>query len=540
MFIIKFNKMIHNKWVWGVFAFIVAFAFAGAGIFTERSKTPSAGGMGLLGGERVSLQEYDLVRRMLDMEEQSEGAVEEQTDAIWQRLAVLKTARDMGLRVTDEEIMGMLQRDPAFAGQNGTFDPALYRAMVSNALGIPTQLYEDIRRSQLLASHLEAAILSAGWVPPSVASEQARGLTDRYTVCVATISNQFATAAMPMEESDLAGFYTNNLMVYREPEQVSVRYVAFEVGSFKDKVEVQEDAMRDYYDTHADKYSITTNDVTTPLPFEEAKSIVESELKVQGARDLMADAAADFADIFYQSRKELGADAFERLAAEQSLAVHTTEYFAVTSAPVGIDRQSSFAQAAFDLSDENPRDMYSDAVVGETAAYVLALNGRLEEHVPELEKIHDRVSKDAEEFSRVRAFSEYVDKIRGSIKSEMENEREFGEVVAELGLTLGTNMVVTAFEAFQQLPAGQSLAMQMIRMNPGEVSPAVMTEDGAAILQVVTREAGEELQLAMMSQQMVSQLRDTNAELVRDEWRRFILDNLRSVASESVDEDAVP
>ena len=52
MFIIKFNNMVKNKWIWAAFALIVAIAFGASDILDASSRSGGRGssGVGSLGG----------------------------------------------------------------------------------------------------------------------------------------------------------------------------------------------------------------------------------------------------------------------------------------------------------------------------------------------------------------------------------------------------------------------------------------------------------------------------------------------------------
>ena len=533
MFIIKFNKMIHNKLLWGAFATVVVLAFAASDIISGRREPNVRDGVGILDGQSVSYRDYELARLQIRMEQKGSQNEDVNSDEqVWQNLAALREAENLGTTVAEEEVMDILRRDPSFADPQGRFDPIQYRRVLENELGMTPETYQAIRHNQLLISKLERAVASAAWGVPSVAEEQGRGMTDQFTVRTVAISNNFETADVTLDDEELEAFYQERLPSYRVPERVSVRYVAFAAGKYLDRVEVDEDDARDYYDAHLDQYQVTTNGPPSTLAFEDVRTIVESELKLQKARELAEDAAANFADIFYYGEASRSdADDFERIATEQGLSVRTSSLFSAASPPVGIDASSEFVPRAFDLNPDSRRDRYSDAVAGRDASYVLAFHERREAHDPEFAEVEDRVRTEATEFNRSRLFAEYVDQVRGTVATEMDKDRAFDEVLSELGLQAGTNRVLTALDAFRSLPGGQTLATRMMRMSAGDVSPAVFVEKGAVFLQVVSREPGDELQQQVMTEQMARQLRNGISELVREDWKRYTLAKMNLVTS---------
>ena len=62
MVIHHFNRIIRNKWVWGVFAVLISAFFAFDFIFDGRSDTRELGGAGKLGGEKVEGAKFEDVR----------------------------------------------------------------------------------------------------------------------------------------------------------------------------------------------------------------------------------------------------------------------------------------------------------------------------------------------------------------------------------------------------------------------------------------------------------------------------------------------
>ncbi len=534
MFIIKFNRLIHNKWLWGAFAVVVALAFAGTDILTgQRSPSPQAGA-GSLDGETISYDRYELARQMvrMDLGRDEELTADELDLEAWRRLAVLRKAEQLGLMVTDDEIDQLIRRDPNFRGADDRFDGRIYERALAHEWGLTTVAYEEILRMQLLRFKLESAVASVALGMPSVAVERARGMTDLFSVQVVEIPNTFAEAEIEITDEELKAFFRTRAPLYRIPEKVAVRYVTFTPADFRDAVEIDEDDVRDHYDANAARFTATTNGVSHQLEFDEARGIIESELTEQLGRERALTAAADFADLFYlRVEGARGPDGFERMAIERGYNVLTTELFSAESPPRRIDRDAPFARVAFDLNPDSERDRYSDVISGSRASYVLAFHQRTDARDPELEEIRDAVAADALREARERAFVEEAGRVRTVLGTEMEQGREFTDVLTDLELQVSTNMTLTAVDAYSQLPGGESLATRMLRMSPGEVSPLVLADDRALLIKVTGREPGEDVQLKVMGRQIRSQLRGGLAETVVSAWRQQVLDDMNWVTA---------
>ena len=129
MLITQFNKLIRNKFVWTVFAVIIAFFFVGASV-SSRGCSADAGdrrGMeGKLFGENVTSREFAMARYFEMGLRYDSALTPEQSAALrertWARLAALRLAEQMGLGATEDEVMQALQQDPSFQ-VNGAFSP---------------------------------------------------------------------------------------------------------------------------------------------------------------------------------------------------------------------------------------------------------------------------------------------------------------------------------------------------------------------------------------------------------------------------------
>ncbi len=542
MFIIKFNKLIHNKWLWGAFAVVVAVAFAGTDILTGRRSASPQAGAGSLDGETVSFERFELVRQLVLMERgrDHEMSADDMELEVWRRLAVLRKAERMGLMVTDDEIEQVVRGTPAFGGPGGEFDQRTYERVLAGEWGLTPFAYEQILRLQLLQFKVESAVAAVAFGVPSLAAEKAAGLTDRYTVRVVDVPNRFAEAEIEITDEELEAFFDDRRPLYRVPEKVAVRYVSFRATAFREGVEIDADDLRDHYDANKARFRTTTDGESRQLEFDEARSMIEGELTMQAGREKALDAAADFADLFYLGVEGARAPGgFEHMATARGYTVVTTELFTAESRLPRIDRDAPFVRQAFDLNPDSPRDRFSDVISGRDAFYVLAFHERTGARDPDLQEVRERVLADALEAARKRSFAEEAGRLRATLGTEIEQGRAFDEVAAELSLQVGTNMTLTAVDAYGKLPGGENLATRMVRMAPGELSPLVQTDDGAVILRVEAREPGEELQLGVMSRQMALQLRGGLSDTVIEAWRQQVLDGMvwgtprRSAAIES-------
>lgn len=524
MFIIKFNKMIRNKWVWGFFAGIVALAFVFGDFFSSSSKkdeVPSDS----LDGEAVSQQEYFIVSQIVAFETRNTGASFDNTEReVWRRLAALKAADEIGLKVRDEELARIIHADPSFADQSGTFNPEIYNTVLRH-LGITSTYYDQMVRRSVLIRRLEHIISSAAWISPASADEVARGYTDSFNLNTAIISNAYNIAEMEVSDEDVKAFYNKNQNLYSVPDTLQVVYTVFKAADFVEFVEVSEEEVLDYYDANERLFVVAgTNGVEQVRPLEDVRGEIESDLAMETAKIEAYRAAADFSDVFYTNRNE--SLTFEGAAAHFGYQVLTSRLFTATSSPVSVEGSPAFVEAAFALNPESAATRFSDAVDGGRESYVLGFYTNHLAHIKPFEDVENLAAAAARSEAAQVAFSSDIEKTMEGMVRGLEENKSFEDLVSELGLISHTNFVFTASDAFGEnsFPGAQELAQMLRGMSSGELSKnPVQVPQGAMFFQVLERTSGDPMMYTSIKQQSTSGMYN---DMVMLTWEEWLEDNL--------------
>ncbi|MBQ3811464.1 MAG: SurA N-terminal domain-containing protein [Kiritimatiellae bacterium] len=548
MFIIKFNNMVRNKWLWGAFALLVAVAFGASDIWSSASRNSGESErIGLLGGKGVDPVQFDVLVRMLRLERRAEGSDEEiRPREVWELVAALRRAEEAGLRVPDAMIGAAIRSDPSFRDESGAFSAERYRQLLAQ-VDLTPQLYEAIYRDQILLGQVRAAVAAGPWVAPSVLEDRLRGFTDSYTLCTATLSNRFSAASSEVTPEEVRAFYDSHLAEFSEPEKRQVAYVSFraadyadKVGSFEAVAEGEEDPVLDYYNDHYEDY-LDKSDENEPKmrPLEEVRDEVVAALSKEKARDLAYQAAGAFADRFLDRDAQglVPAD-FARLAAEDGYTVRTTRLFRATGDyPVNFKVAPDFVALAFDLGGDSMQDLVGDPVgAGEEEAYVEMLVTNVPAHVEPFEAVSERAETLARADKADRAFQEAVNTAREGFVRGLEEGKDFRELAASLGLEAGTNVVFSALAAGQDdapVPEPRQVARLMVQLGKGDFSgDCVYAGGGAMFFYVVDRQAGDANASGFVRMQMSRQMAEDAGANV---WREWLKANLESMSPEPVE-----
>ncbi|MBQ9727191.1 MAG: SurA N-terminal domain-containing protein [Kiritimatiellae bacterium] len=548
MFIIKFNNMVRNKWLWGAFALLVAVAFGASDIWSSASRgSAETERIGLLGGKSVDPVRFDSVVRLLRLEARANGSDEPvEPRAVWELCAALERADEAGLRVPDAQIGAAVHGDPSFKDASGAFSAQRYRELLA-AVDMTPAMYENVLRTRILLDRIQTAVAAGPWSAPSVLEDRLRGFTDSYTICTATLTNGFSAAAAEVSDEEVRAFYDSHVDLFSEPEKRQVAYVAFKAADYADKVgsfeaEGDEDPVLDYYNEHYEDYleegSDKSEDGPKMKPLEDVREEVVKSLSAERARDLAYQAAGEFADLFLdRDAADLVPADFARLAAEQGATVRTTRLFRASGDyPVNFKVSPDFVALAFDLGGDSMRDLVGDPVgAGEEEAYVEMLVTNVPAHVEPFEAVAERAAKLAREDKADRSFQEAASTAREAISRGLEEQKDFRELAEGLGLQVGTNVVFSALMAGQDdapVPAARDVARLMVQLGKGDFSgDFVPVGSDAMFFYVVDRQPGDANASGFVRMQMARQMA---GEAGARAWEQWLKANLESLSPQPV------
>ena len=500
MFIIKFNNMVKNKWLWGAFAVVVAVAFGASDILSAGPRRGGEGALGTLGGKPLDPALHQTVGHLIRYRNLLSGATDAPTAREqWKLAAALLRAREAGFSVSDAELAGIIREMPFLRGRDGAFSREAYE----NALRVfefTPQMFQEAVRADVALNQLRHYVSRGPWAPPSVVEDRTLGRSDVFTLQAATLSNAFTAAAAEVAPEEARAFYDAHPELYRLPERRAVRYVAFPAVAYREKAALSEEELRAWYDDNESDYETAdTNGVAVVRPFEEVRGEIADALAPLRQSEMAATDAGDFADLFLDGGYGAApAPDFAAAAAARGFGVVTTALFAADAAPVTPDAASAFCADVFALELGGDASMRTTGVVGEDGAkefFVAELLEVSDAHVPPYGEIEDRVLADAKADKAARDFQDRVTKAQEALVRGLEEGRAFAELAAENGLAAGTNFIFSSRDAFGgAAPVEQParVAAAMMQLGAGDLCPApIETPTGALFFQVLARAPGD-------------------------------------------------
>ena len=460
MVIQKFNKLIRNKWVWGVFAILVSLAFVAPdewfrGGDERATNTPGAlendeydadlhkdceflvyefmpayAGDGMYRGGRryLDMQILGLITDGGETVNGRRGSRDERF--VWRAYAAVKAFREAGYATPDTVLAARIRED--FAGQDGAFNDEAYKDAVRRQFRMEPKAFEHYLALWLTIENGVLGMAETKSWGSSMEHEQAsRDFTDKFTVQVATFTQDKAAAdAIKLDDEGLKAWYDKNISTLAVPERFKLNYIrlAADTSNLLASVTLDEEAIQTRYDENSAKgmYDVppaTTNDVKTVKPLADVRDSIESalrrELALESLKNYVEEKIPYFEDYDEATVEEAG-KFLPAFAAENGAEIQTSGWLSLGSCRVpgmvgqmysqfpGVKRDD-FMRKAGGLAR---KDTLVESFASDRAVWVVTL-AELEPAVekPAFETIKDNIVDMATRDAKADAFKASVEEV---------------------------------------------------------------------------------------------------------------------------------
>lgn len=405
MVILKFNKLIRNKWVWGVFALIVSIAFVAPNGCLYGSDSRSAADS----FNKLKKVEFDaklfeqcdyLVRgRILDLVGLSQFFDSAKTESTWKVYAALIAFREAGVNVSDEVLSDRIKMVRMFADpKTQKFDPKFYAAVVEQNFRLTVHQFEQYFRLALaVETGLSAVVSDQSALPAAAVEQECYDFSDKFTVRIATFSEDKAAAAkIKVSDDDMGAYFKENKASFAFPDRYKVRYLKLNplASNLLAKVAVTDEQIKARYEENRESglYDVTsTNDTVSVKPLEEVRDRIVVDLKNEAAR---ANLEEEILSVMPENaEKDKTAGFLDEFAAKKGLKVVTSGWFSFdgNSRLTGFVKPVQFEFPNIDVAEfkdkvRNLADTDVDMVSTPNAIWIFQSAGVSEAFEPEFDE----------------------------------------------------------------------------------------------------------------------------------------------------------
>jgi len=568
-----------------VITFVIGFGGAMVSCFGEGGQT--ADKVASLGGKPVTATELQEARRDAYIHLCLGIGVRPDTPQFslisrktaWRRLASLRFAAKLGLTVSEKELQTAMKDQ--FTDRNGTFNAVAYNNFATRTLPsmrILPQEFSRYLRGALILQKLERILGSAtAWIPPADLSREMTRFTDSFVIsCVNIDKEQLASDDPAVSEDEAKEFFAQNAKALSVPDRVRVKYVSFVITNFMSKVNsVAESRAKDYYQSHRSEFTMTTNGTSSVSPFEKVKDQIQTLLvnedatnyyddhkseytsvdtndvetltpfstvrasileilKKKDATTLAEDKAMEFTQTMNPGRDGLIVQ-MDRAAAQAGIPVYTSSYFGRYEEITGIDVPFSFNRDAFDLVANDPRDHFSNPILGKDAVFVISYGDKVQAHIPDFKEVSDKVYKLAKAARKQKQIAQKADDVRKALKTSLDSGKSFTEAAKSQKLTPESAGPFTWISSPTNITISAALMESICLRRSGELTEPVPGSNGVSIAFVVSRVPGLSDSDLRLGQYLAESMREEKTRRLFMDWQQRLVAREKDVIADTAD-----
>lgn len=229
------KKLRHKKtakkiWIFLCILIVPAFVFWGLGGALKSRQESNY--VGRIFGKKISLLEYkdalDATRNQAIMQfgdnfSQIQKYLNLESQA-WERLLLLAEAKKRKIRVSNEEVIALIESYPFFQ-RRGQFDNRIYSEMLRYVFGTSARLFEEQTRQNLMLAKLYKEATDNINLKEEEIKEEYRKANEEISIYyIVSLFSDFQKDIVPSEQ-DIKDYFTRNSLDFKQPLSFNVEYI---------------------------------------------------------------------------------------------------------------------------------------------------------------------------------------------------------------------------------------------------------------------------------------------------------------------------
>ena len=258
------------------------------------------GAVATVGEAEISTSEFDRALRTeldtLSQEAQRRITIEDARQQGYDRLILSKLigqaalrahGDELGLGLSDADVVARLTADPDFAGPDGKFSRQGFSGLLSR-MGVSEARFLEMRRDDDLRRHFSSAILSATVMPPALITIANAYENETRTIDFFRIDAAKVASVPDPDDTKLQAHYEANTAQFMTPEYRSYTAIVATVDALKAEVEISDDELKTTYEAQKDRYDTPERRRIQQIPFKDkAAASAAREAIEKGEKNFM-------------------------------------------------------------------------------------------------------------------------------------------------------------------------------------------------------------------------------------------------------------
>ncbi len=507
MVILQFNKLIRNKWVWGVFAILVSLAFCFDDLFRSDDRSgrvdESVANLAIEYDANLDRDAQDIIRCFLP-----NVAAEDREETQRRIYAALSTLGDAGLAVSDAELAAAVREMYLSKYDN---DPAAYRDYLKQRYRMDVNRFEHLLREFILVNRGAGVMASvSSWVPPMEKAQALHDLTDMFEVSVVAFKRTADDEKAEVTDEMLKEWYDAHKEKVALPARVTLDYIHFlrsDTNLVADAEITGEEIAKRYEEDKAEKYTTTdTNGVETVTALTEVSDAISKtlakearEAKFTALKDEIS-AAMDQANEEAMNNPDAKKDLLAKISAEKGgLKIESSDWLpagpvagllpGLVASPSSVFRGANVTGQTLSSFDAEIYGVCYPYALYETrdgsGFWLVMLTGSKSAAEAPLEEIKEHVEKPVKEDLALGAFTNRVNAIcKGGADAVLKSEAQDGAPAELPAFSLSDPKA--AIDEIKFEPKNDVIAAAA-GLNKGGMSELILSRDGKKACVVICR-----------------------------------------------------
>jgi len=163
-------------------------------------------------------------------------------------------AKDWNLSVSDDNVVSFIKTIPSFQ-RNGKFDSNTYNNRLKNQ-GMSQRGFEQLIREEYVMDQFRDAIIDTAFVTPKELADKARLEDQKRNIDYVTIPAANFTSSIEVSEEEIKQYYETHTDKYAISERVKLAYIILELDTIASFIDADETVLKDYYEQHVNEFQV--------------------------------------------------------------------------------------------------------------------------------------------------------------------------------------------------------------------------------------------------------------------------------------------
>jgi hypothetical protein len=432
----RFLRKNMNKMLW-VLIILIAGAFGITGTMTDVFRQwLGSSSVGKVFGRAVYPGEFTDTRAKLQIERRGQEISE---DDVWERIALLEEAKRCSIEVSSEEVYDNILRAYKFLklrdavlstskdreesarrfrelselSENQVrqrldaiqFDASEYARLIDTYIRCSVAEYEEIVREDLILSKLQSFVRGCAKMSTKRLYEEFIKADHKRRIEYTAISSSSFKDKVEVSDSRLKEYYESNKDRYKQPDKMAFEYVMARLDQFKKGIpEPKEDELKAFYQKQRNTdFRRPPHEIPQPAepedvyrPYEEVRMEVYSHLLDEKAKEV-ADKTLKELKAELDKEAQLPFEKVQEIAKKFNLQAKETEMFEQNEFPYKFETEFGECQEVdtmFSRKDEIPalaKGKYSSPAECEHGLFLYRPSKFTAQHIPPFENVREDV-----------------------------------------------------------------------------------------------------------------------------------------------------